>query len=153
MMQSKNPNKFQPKSKQEGTYGKLLPRAIYPGMVNWHLSPYQTTRVAIWDAALLCWSALHLLSPFNFKPWHRLITGTPIHSQKQPASSPKPEIKVVSATTKSVNILIKWYTGLSKVNSTPSPGGSSFLLAAMQEKNWAPPCSLPVSAQLGLRTS
>lgn len=75
----------------------------------------------------------------HFKPRYTLLMGTPIHSQKQPASNPKPEITVFSATVKSVNLLIKCYTGLSKVNSTPSPGGSSFVLVAVQERNWAPP--------------
>jgi len=62
------------KSKEEGTYGKPLPRAICPGMVNCHLSPYQTTRVALTDVASFrrtgqhgLLRALHPHSLFYFK--------------------------------------------------------------------------------------
>lgn len=135
MMQSK---KQISAKKQEGTYGKLLPGASYPGMVNCHhiklagwlswMQPCSASQASTYASELF---TRFLLSPSN----HGLLMATPIHSQKQPACSPKPEIKVFSAPVKSVN---KWYTGLPKVNSTP-PRGSSFLLAAMQERNWGPP--------------
>lgn len=39
------PNKFQPNSKEEGMFGNLLPKAIYPDKVNYHLSLHQASMV------------------------------------------------------------------------------------------------------------
>lgn len=53
----------------------------------------------------------------HFKPRYTLLMGTPIHSQKQTARSPKPETKVFSATVKSVNLLISAILGCQKLTA------------------------------------
>lgn len=134
-------------------YGKSLPRATYPGMVNCHLSPYQTSRASVLDAASLCqpgqqvpFRALHLLSLFYFKSrYSLLIHRTPIHSQKQPASSPKPEIKVFSATVKSVNILVSGMLGYQKLTASLLQKVQVFCLLLCKKGTGLPPAPCQVA--------
>lgn len=87
----------------------------------------------------------------HFKPRYTLLMGTPIHSQKQPASSPKPEIKVFSATVKSENLLVSAILGCQKLmvlllqEVQFSPGGA--------RKELGSPCPIPLGAQLGPKAS